>query len=112
MRNAPGRGNLAVLQRGWRGGMKEQPSRAKNLAYAMVAAQSGCLNIFIILGALILGLALDAAFGLKGPFTVALLLLAIPLALFVMVKLALGAVKQIQPPPNKPQRPDSRKEEG
>lgn len=92
--------------------MNEPPSRAKNLGYAAVAAQSGCLNIFIILGALILGLTLDAAFGLKGPFTVGLLLLAVPLALFVMVKIALGAVKQIQPPPNKPQRPDSRKEEG
>jgi hypothetical protein len=92
--------------------MKEQPSRAKNLGYATVAAQSGCLNIFIIVGALILGLTLDAAFGVKGPFTVSLLLLSVPLALFVMVKLALGAVKQIQPPPNKPQRPQNKKEEG
>mgnify|MGYP000909133310 CR=1 FL=1 len=92
--------------------MSEQPSRAKNLGYATVAAQSGCLNIFIILGALILGLALDAAFGVKGPFTVSLLLLAVPLALFVMVKLELSAVRQIQQPPSKPQRPESRKEEG
>lgn len=92
--------------------MKEQPSRAKNLGYAGVAAQTGCLNIFIIMGALLLGLFLDAAFGVKGPFTVSLLLLSVPLALFVMVKLALGAVKQIQPPPNKPQRPEDKKEEG
>lgn len=78
--------------------MKDQPSRAKNLGYAAVAAQSGCLNIVIILGALMLGLFLDSAFGVKGPFTVALLLAAIPLALFVMVKIALGAVQHIQPP--------------
>ncbi len=87
--------------------MNDQPSRAKNLGYAAVAAQSGCLNIVIILGALLLGLFLDSVFGVKGPFTIVLLLAAIPLALFVMVRLALGAVKQIQPP-KKPQRPDTK----
>ncbi|MBN8639635.1 MAG: hypothetical protein J0M07_30235 [Anaerolineae bacterium] len=75
----------------------QPPSRAKNMAYAVVAGQSGCWTLLIIMIALFGGLALDAVFGLKGPFTIGLLLLSIPFSLFIMVRLALSAVKQIVP---------------
>jgi len=67
------------------------------MAYAVVAGQSGCLTLFFIIAALFIGLALDAAFGVKGPFTIGLLLLSIPVSLVIMVRLALSSVKRIQP---------------
>lgn len=75
------------------------PTRIKNLTLAAVAAQSGCLTIALVIVALFIGLGLDAHFGTKGPFTIGLLLLSIPISLFFMVRVALGAVKRIQPPP-------------
>lgn len=75
----------------------QPPSRAKNMAYAVVAGQSGCWTLFIIMVALFGGLALDAAFGLRGPFTIGLLLLSIPVSLFLMVRIALTSVQRIQP---------------
>jgi F0F1-type ATP synthase assembly protein I len=75
------------------------PSRARNLSYAVVAGQSGCLTLVIIVVALFLGIWLDAQFGVRGPFTIGLLLLSIPVSLFFMVRLALSAVRMIQPPP-------------
>jgi predicted MFS family arabinose efflux permease len=92
--------------------MTRPPSRAKNVTYAVVAGQSGCLSVGIIIGALLLGLALDAAAGTRGPFTMLLLLASIPVSLFLMVRIALGAVKSIQPPPRTSQRPESKQEEG
>ncbi len=73
------------------------PTRIVNLTLAAVAAQSGCFTLVIVIGALLLGLALDAHFGRKGPFTIGLLLLSVPFSLFLMVRIALGAVKMIQP---------------
>ncbi len=74
------------------------PTRIKNLTLAAVAAQSGCFTLVIVMGALLLGLALDAHFERKGLFTIGLLLLSVPFSLFLMVRIALGAVKMIQPP--------------
>lgn len=72
-------------------------ARVKNISFAILAAQSGCFSLVIIFGALFLGLFLDAQFGQRGPFTIGLLLLSIPLSLFVMVRLALRSIAQIQP---------------
>ncbi|MBE2184369.1 MAG: AtpZ/AtpI family protein [Anaerolineae bacterium] len=91
------------------------PNRVKNLTLAAVAAQSGCFTLVIVIGALLIGLALDAHFGQKGPFTIGLLLLSIPFSLFLMVRVALSAVKMIQPPPatnkTKPKNSAQTKEE-
>ena len=77
------------------------PSRAKNLAHAAVAAQAGCWTLGIVLLALFAGLWLDAQFQVRGPFTVGLLLISVPVSLIIMVQVALGAVRRIQPPPRK-----------
>lgn len=92
--------------------MTPPPSRAKNVTYAVVAGQSGCLSVAIIIGALLLGMALDAAAGTKGPFIIGLLLASVPLSLFLLVRIALGAVQSIQPPARKSQRPEGEQEEG
>lgn len=73
--------------------------RLKNMSLAAVMAPAGCLNVIIIVTALLLGLWLDAQFGVRGPFTIGLVLLSVPVSLFVMVRIALSAVGQITPPP-------------
>jgi len=72
--------------------------RARNLALATVAGQVGCSTVVLIFFALFAGLWLDAQFGVKGPFTIILLLLSIPVSLFLVLRMALGAVRAIQPP--------------
>lgn len=62
-----------------------------------MAGQAGCASLVLIIIALLIGIWLDSQFGLRGPFTVGLLLLSIPLSLFVMVRIALGTIKEIQP---------------
>jgi hypothetical protein len=73
--------------------------RVANLALAALAAQGGCFTLVLVVGSLFVGLWLDAQFGQRGPFAIGLLLLSIPLSLFIMVRVALGAIKRIQPPP-------------
>jgi uncharacterized membrane protein YfhO len=87
--------------------------RIANITLTVLAAQSGCLSLVLVFGALLLGLWLDAQTGQRGPFTVGLLLLSIPISLFVMVRVALSAVKQIQPPrkPLSTRRRDTDEEE-
>lgn len=84
--------------------MSEQnrPSRAKNIAYAAIAGQSGCLSLLVIVGALFLGLWLDSRLGLRGPFTIGILLASIPLSLFIMVRIALASTQQLQGTQPKP----------
>jgi hypothetical protein len=63
---------------------------------AAVAAQAGCVTIIIIVAALLVGLWLDAQAGRRGLFTIGLLVLSVPFTLFLMVRIALGAVNRIQ----------------
>ncbi|MCK6580209.1 MAG: hypothetical protein L6Q98_19120 [Anaerolineae bacterium] len=78
----------------------EPITRAANLGYAAIAGQAGCFTIAIIIIALLVGIWLDARAGTRGPFTIGLLLFSIPFSLFVMVRIALGAVGNIRPPKN------------
>jgi hypothetical protein len=71
---------------------------AANMTMAVLAAQSGCFSLVIVFGALFLGLWLDAQFGQRGPFTLGLLLLSVPISLFLMVRTAVSAVARIRPP--------------
>lgn len=86
---------------------KKSPSRAANLTYATMAGQAGCLTIIIIFVALFVGLWLDSQTGTRGPFTIGLLLLSVPISLFAMVRIALSAIAEIQPQ----QQPKSRDDE-
>jgi hypothetical protein len=76
----------------------QKSSSVKNVAYVAMAGQAGCASLVLIFIALFVGLWLDAQFGVRGPFTIGLLLLSIPISLFAMVRIALGMIKEIQPP--------------
>ncbi|GEM_PF-658718 len=86
-------------------------TRVKNITYAVLVAQGGCVTLLIVVGALFLGLFLDAQVGRRGPFTIGLLLLSIPFSLFVMLRLALGLIRQIQVQPKDARRDDLHKQE-
>jgi MFS family permease len=72
--------------------------RARNLSLAAVAAQAGCWTVIIVFTALILGLWLDARSGVRGPFTIGLLIISVPISLLVMLRIALSAIERIDPP--------------
>src|SRR5690606_4922618 len=75
------------------------PARLQNMLFAVAAGQAGCFTLVIVVVALLAGMWLDNHFNVKGPFIIGLLLLSIPVSLFMMVRVALGSVKMIKPPP-------------
>ncbi|PJF23175.1 MAG: hypothetical protein CUN56_02255 [Phototrophicales bacterium] len=75
--------------------------RVKNLSLAAVAAQAGCWTLFVVFGALFLGLWLDAQLGLRGPCIFGTLILSIPVSLYGMLRIALGAIQLISVNENK-----------
>ena len=92
----------------------KKPSRVRNLGLAALAAQAGCAALLSVFAALLIGLWLDAQAGQRGPFTIGLLVLSVPLSLYVMLRIAMGAIRRIVPQvPSKPagQEP-SEQEEG
>jgi F0F1-type ATP synthase assembly protein I len=68
---------------------------------ATTVAQIGCVTVFIILGALALGLVLDSQLGTKPLFTLLLVLASIPLSLYILVRIALSTAAQVASPPPK-----------
>ncbi len=89
---------------------KPVKSRFSNLAYTTLAGQAGVAAMVIVFGAMFLGLWLDSLVGVKGPFTVSLLVLSIPLSLYTMLRIVLGAIGQISPP-TPPQRQSTQEED-
>lgn len=53
--------------------------------------------MIVVLGALFLGLWLDSMMGQRGPATIILMLASVPLSLFLMIRIALTLVKQLDP---------------
>jgi len=76
-----------------------QPSRIKNLSLAAIAGLAGIVVVIIVVASLLLGMWLDAQTGRRGPFTVGVVVLSIPITLFVVFRLVLWLVSAIQPPP-------------
>lgn len=72
------------------------PSRIKNVSIAGILALTGCLNILIALGALFIGLWIDRQTGQRGIATVCLVAASAPISIFLMVRLALTLVKQLE----------------
>jgi type III secretory pathway component EscR len=79
--------------------MSEQrhSSRTKNLTFAGLSALTGCVSLVIVVVALLVGLYIDSRLGQRGPATICLVTLSVPISLFVMVKIALTLIGQIQP---------------
>jgi F0F1-type ATP synthase assembly protein I len=72
------------------------------MALASVVSQVGCVTIAVVLGALVAGLGLDRFFDTRPLFTIVLLLGSIPVSLYLLVRIALSAVAQLNPPSQKP----------
>ena len=79
---------------------KIDPSHVRNLALATVAGQAGCGTVVIIFLALFGGMYLDSRLDTHPVFTIGLVLAAIPVSLYAMVRLVLSAVEAIQLPPS------------
>ena len=79
-------------------GKPDPVTRARNLALAAVAGQVGFVTVVVIVGALLIGLWLDAQIGVKGPFTILLLVLSVPLSLYLVFRMALQATNAIHAP--------------
>lgn len=75
-----------------------EPPRWRNLSYAALAGQAGCVTLLVVFGALLVGLWLDARLGQRGPCVFGLLIVSVPVSLWLMLRIALGAVNRIQPP--------------
>jgi F0F1-type ATP synthase assembly protein I len=71
-----------------------------NNALITVATQVGCLTVSIILGTLAIGMWLDNVFGTSPWILLGLLIISMPIALFVMFKVATATTKRmvIKPP--------------
>lgn len=94
--------------------MIRKPSRIKNLGLAAVAGQAGCATLIIVFAALLIGLWLDSQLQQRGPCTFGLLILSVPLSLWVMLRIALGAISRIVPqvPPETGRHEDAELKEG
>ncbi len=88
--------------------MTEPPAstRIPNISVATIAGAAGCFMIVAIVGALVLGIMIDKLLGLRGPFTVGLVLVSAPASLYVVFRMVLGLIKRTQAQP-KPQDTDS-----
>ena len=71
------------------------------VALASAVSQVGCITVVVILGALVVGLALDNALDTQPIFTLLLVIGSIPVSLYLLVRIALSATAQLTPPPSK-----------
>jgi hypothetical protein len=91
-------------------GFDQQPKRSprlKNLTLAGIAGLAGCWIVVLVFGAMFLGLWLDAQLGMRGPFTIGLVVLSIPVTLTVAFRIVLRLLASIQPPPRDADNPDT-----
>ncbi len=88
--------------------MTEPPAstRITNISVATIAGAAGCVMTIAIIGALVLGIVIDKLLGLRGPFTVGLVLVSAPVSLYVVIRMVLSLIKRTQAQP-KPQDTDS-----
>lgn len=86
---------------------------ALNLGLAGFAGQVGCVTLVIVFGALFGGLWLDRMLNVRPLFTILLLLGSVPVTIFIMFRLALGAIAKIKPvlPPSEKTEETKKKEE-
>ena len=78
---------------------KVNPDYLRNLALATVAGQSGCMTVILIFLGLFGGMYLDSRLDTHPIFTIGLVLLAIPISLYAMVRLMLSSIAAIKPSP-------------
>ena len=77
---------------------RPNPYYSRNLALAGSLSQVGCVTVFIIIIALLLGLWLDNLLGTRPILTIVSLLVSIPVSLYSVVRIALSAAARFQSP--------------
>jgi hypothetical protein len=76
---------------------------ALNLTLAGVAGLAGCITLVIVLVAMFVGIWLDKTLGTNHNFTIALILVSVPVTLIVMFYFVKAATARIKPSvPKKP----------
>ncbi|MCD4687095.1 MAG: AtpZ/AtpI family protein [Anaerolineae bacterium] len=70
----------------------------RNLALATVAGQAGCTTVILVFLALFAGMYLDSRLDTHPVFTIGLILAAIPISLYSMIRLMLSSVAAIKHP--------------
>jgi len=75
----------------------KKSSTVHNFEIYSVGGQVGCSSLIIILIAVFAGIALDKLLGTKPLFTIGLTLGSAPLSLYISYKLAMRAVKNLNP---------------
>jgi hypothetical protein len=76
---------------------EEKPKHIKYVSWVGVITLTGCLGFITALLALVLGLWLDSLIGRRGPITICLLVLSVPLNLYLMVKVAFLLTHYLRP---------------
>ncbi|MCU0511613.1 MAG: hypothetical protein MUE40_03490 [Anaerolineae bacterium] len=76
----------------------KQPSRTRNLSITGLTALTGCITLGVIAVALLTGLWLDNLIGRRGPATICMLLLSVPVSLYLMIRTALALIQRIELP--------------
>lgn len=71
----------------------------RNLALASVAGQAGCMSVILIFLGLFAGMFLDARLDTHPVFTIGLILVAVPVSLYAMIRLMLSSVAAIKHSP-------------
>jgi F0F1-type ATP synthase assembly protein I len=75
---------------------KDKPT-GNNLLLFSVGAEVGCATLIIVFAALFVGIALDKFLGTKPVFIILFTLGSAPLAIYITYKLAMRAVKNVNP---------------
>jgi hypothetical protein len=70
---------------------------AINMSLAGFAGTVGVVTLVIVVAALLLGIFVDAQLHTRPLFTILILLGSVPITIFVMFRLALGAIARIKP---------------
>lgn len=77
---------------------RNKPDRKQNvvnMALAIVAGQVGCLTLVIVLAAVLGGIWLDNHFNSRPTFTIALVLVSIPVSVIAMLVFVRAAVRRM-----------------
>ncbi len=85
-------------------GEGNQRQRTINVLIAILVAQVGCITLAIILAALFGGLWLDNQFDTKPTYTIALLLVSIPVSVVLMLVIARRTISKMRAEASKPKR--------
>ena len=92
--------------------MSEQKkvTRTRNLSVIGLSALTGFIAVVIVLAALLIGLSIDNMLGQRGPATICVVGISMPLSLYVMVKTTFFLIKRAEFTQNKHDQTDEKED--